>query len=77
VHAKQVIRSQTYNQTINMMSPALKGEVVGQMHHGWFQKVSFFQTADVHEKKLFLTELAMALKMEVGAMIAISLLVLM
>ena len=69
-HAQGVIRSRYYNKTLSMVSPTLKGELIGQMHHGWFEKVKFFQSADKSEKQFFLTSLAMALHMEMFAQVA-------
>lgn len=66
-HAKSVIRSRYYTSTLKMMSPHLKGDIVAQMHHGWFNSVRFLQHSPDSERATFVTEMALALKMEMYA----------
>lgn len=64
-HCKNLFASQYHRETLQKMSPVLRGEVANHESGGWVVQIPFFRKAPRRELREIITEIAMAIMPEV------------
>lgn len=66
-HCRQLFRSQYYHELLYQMSPKLRGDVALHCHRQWVEQITFFRAESEEERSLFITHIALTLKLEAYA----------
>ena len=67
LRAREMHRERFYHETLQIMSPTLRGEVLAMTQGDWIQKVPFFCGAPPKEQRDFMSALVLCLKTELFA----------
>mmetsp|Transcript_47020 Transcript_47020/g.112706 ORF Transcript_47020/g.112706 Transcript_47020/m.112706 type:complete len:721 (+) Transcript_47020:374-2536(+) len=66
-HCRQLFRSQYYHELLYQMSPKLRGDIALHCHRQWVEQITFFRAESEEERSLFITHIALTLKLEAYA----------
>ena len=60
-HCRNMLRQRYYHKLLELMSPALRGEVAMYTHGAWIQQITFLCCDNEEERTRFIVQIALAL----------------